>query len=171
MYVRRVLFVMMMSRSCAFLVQKKRLLHRLPAVVVPSIKEAMMGQHRHPSSTRRWMASVTGPVYTSDDPQAPQITLFTKEGCTLCDRVKDILVSVREEYPHSLDQKDIEDNDKTEWFNRYKFDIPVLHMNGQYWIKHRITREEAMQGIEAARDGRFESPPGEPDAAKWEKIY
>ena len=34
--------------------------------------------------------SVTGTLYVSEDDDAPVVTLFTKEGCTLCDKVKDV---------------------------------------------------------------------------------
>ena len=34
--------------------------------------------------------SVSGTVYSCDDDSAPVVTLFTKDGCTLCDKVKDV---------------------------------------------------------------------------------
>lgn len=36
----------------------------------------------------RLFASVTGTVYIAEDADAPQVRLFTREGCTLCDKVK-----------------------------------------------------------------------------------
>ena len=36
------------------------------------------------------LQSVTGPIY--DMPYGPKVKLFTKEGCTLCDKVKDVSV-------------------------------------------------------------------------------
>jgi thiol-disulfide isomerase/thioredoxin len=116
-------------------------------------------------------ASVTGTVYTVPDEGAPVVSLFTKEGCTLCDKVKDILISVRDDHdcPHSLEAVDITDADKTDIYEKYKYDIPVLHVNGQYWTKHRITAEEALQGINMAKEGTFNSPSGEPDAGALER--
>lgn len=113
-------------------------------------------------------ASVSGTVYEADAKEAPTITLFTKEGCTLCDKVKDVLVDVRESYPHSLQQIDITDEQHSDWFDKYKYDIPVLHVNGQYWIKHRITSQEAKDGLNAVLEGKFESPKGEPNAKEME---
>jgi len=121
------------------------------------------------------MASVTGPIYEvlnddgDKDSSAINVTLFTKEGCTLCDKVKDVLVEVKEDEPHSLYAIDITDDEHVEWFNRYKYDIPVLHINGEYWIKHRLTKEEALEGFKSSRSGKFVSPKGEPDAAKMER--
>ena len=120
-------------------------------------------------------ASVTGNVYQAEDDDdndnKVQVTLFTKEGCTLCDKVKDILKECRDEVPHSLDQVDITDESHAEWHSKYKYDIPVLHVNGQYWLKHRTTREEAKAGLlEAANKGTdFPARPGEPNAEAMER--
>lgn len=37
--------------------------------------------------------SVTGPIYEMDN--GPVVKLFTKEGCTLCDKVKDVSVTIK----------------------------------------------------------------------------
>lgn len=111
--------------------------------------------------------SVTGDIYTDD--KGPLVTLFTKADCSLCDTVKAVLDEVRETHPHSLTQMDITDNDQARWWQRYKYDIPVLHVNGQYWSKHRLTIDQARQGLAAAQDGTFTSPPGEPNAAAMER--
>eukprot|EP00581_Thalassiosira_minuscula_P009558 CAMPEP_0183702652 /NCGR_PEP_ID=MMETSP0737-20130205/690_1 /TAXON_ID=385413 /ORGANISM="Thalassiosira miniscula, Strain CCMP1093" /LENGTH=193 /DNA_ID=CAMNT_0025929299 /DNA_START=35 /DNA_END=616 /DNA_ORIENTATION=+ len=110
--------------------------------------------------------SVTGPIYEMDG--APTVKLFTKQGCTLCDKVKDVLDSVRDDQPHSLYAVDITDDDKQEWFSKYKYDIPVLHVNDIYWAKHRLSAEEAIAGIEEACKGSFEMRQGEPDASRLE---
>ena len=73
--------------------------------------------------------------------------------------------------PHSLIAVDITDEDKASWWAKYKYDIPVLHLNGQYWAKHRLEEEEAMQALRAAREGTFKPPEfGEPDAEKFERA-
>lgn len=38
--------------------------------------------------------------------------------CTLCDKVKDVLVEVREVHPHSLVAVDITDKENREWFDK-----------------------------------------------------
>eukprot|EP00574_Skeletonema_japonicum_P003482 CAMPEP_0201731222 /NCGR_PEP_ID=MMETSP0593-20130828/24964_1 /ASSEMBLY_ACC=CAM_ASM_000672 /TAXON_ID=267983 /ORGANISM="Skeletonema japonicum, Strain CCMP2506" /LENGTH=198 /DNA_ID=CAMNT_0048223941 /DNA_START=22 /DNA_END=618 /DNA_ORIENTATION=+ len=117
--------------------------------------------------------SVTGPIYEmmgadNSTNNIPNIQLFTKEGCTLCDKVKDVLSEIRNDYPHSLYAVDITDDDKQVWFEKYKYDIPVLHMDDVYWAKHRLTKEEAIQGIEEAVGGEFEVRQGDPDAGRLE---
>jgi glutaredoxin len=117
---------------------------------------------------------VTGTVYTAADDHisdnAVTVTLFTKEGCTLCDKVKDVLQEIRSTHSHTLQQQDITDDDATDWYDRYKYDIPVLHLNDVYWTKHRLTVEEAKAGLTAAFEGRFVEPVhGEPNAKQRER--
>ena len=112
--------------------------------------------------------SVTGTIY--DGPEGePVVQLFTKQGCTLCDKVTDVLRSVRESHPHTLEAVDITDEDKLDWFDKYKYDIPVLHIEGKYWGKHRLTSEVAIEGLEAAKAGTFEIQAGEPNAGEMER--
>jgi hypothetical protein len=114
-------------------------------------------------------ASVSGIVYSSENSGVPSVCLFTKEGCTLCDKVKNVLLELRESHPHGLEQVDITDEGNKEFFDRYKYDIPVLHVNGLYWTKHRLSKDEAVQALVAAANGSFVSPPGEPDASRLER--
>ena len=51
---------------------------------------------------------------------------------------------------------------------KYRYDIPVLHMNDVYWTKHRLTVEDAVSGIEQTHQGIFEKRQGEPDAGRLE---
>jgi thiol-disulfide isomerase/thioredoxin len=109
--------------------------------------------------TRRRM-SVSGVIYdvendNNDHDTTIVVTLFTKEGCTLCDKVQDILQSLRSKYPHKLIAVDITDPiHKEQWYERYKYDIPVLHVNpNTYWAKHRITLEQAEQCFQEIQNG------------------
>ncbi|KAJ1624071.1 hypothetical protein T492DRAFT_1050037 [Pavlovales sp. CCMP2436] len=105
------------------------------------------------------------PIWTS--PVAgSRLMLFTKEGCTLCDKAVDVLEAQREAWPHSLDAVDIEAPGNEEFLLRYCYDIPVLHVDGRYWAKHRITASEAVAALTDAAAGKFEARRGEPDARK-----
>jgi glutaredoxin len=125
------------------------------------------------------MMSVSGIIYSDDDDsrtamdparRSVVVTLFTKEGCTLCDQVQAILQATRAKYPHSLVAVDITDpvHREEEWFERYQFDIPVLHIDGAYWTKHRLTAAEAECALAAATRGAAVVPIGgaEPDARR-----
>lgn len=85
-------------------------------------------------------------------------------------QVKDVLVGVKDSHDHSLFSVDISDPEHKEWWDRYKYDIPVLHVNGQYWAKHKMTAEEAAQGLEEAFKGEMKPRKGQPNAAAMEKC-
>ncbi|KAJ8603978.1 hypothetical protein CTAYLR_003351 [Chrysophaeum taylorii] len=119
----------------------------------------------------RQFASVSGLAWEDG---GPRISLYTKEGCTLCDDAKDVLAACRSDIPHSLELVDITDEDNESWWGRYKYDIPVLHIDGVYWAKHRITRDQARAALIRATDARiaglaFAPTAGEPDAARLER--
>lgn len=114
--------------------------------------------------------SVSGLLYQSREATSPHVQLFTKDGCTLCDKVKHVLDAIKDVHDHTLELVDITDSQNAEYWDRYKYDIPVLHVNGRYWAKHKITSTEAIEGITTARDGIFQSPPGEPNAARSERM-
>ncbi len=111
---------------------------------------------------------ISGPIY--DGPAGcPVVTLFTKEECTLCDKVKDVLEQVRAERPHALYSVDIADPRNEPWWDKYKYDIPVLHVGGRFWIKHRLSVDDAMAGLAEAAAGSFTARQGDPDAKKMER--
>ena len=71
------------------------------------------------SISSRLFASVSGTVYDSK-PGTPVIKLYTKEDCSLCDKVKDVLQAVRITHPHSLVAVDITDPENREYYQKYK---------------------------------------------------
>ncbi|XP_019372399.1 PREDICTED: glutaredoxin-like protein C5orf63 homolog [Gavialis gangeticus] len=66
----------------------------------------------------------------------PVLTLFTKKPCPLCDEAKEVL----EPYKNRLilQEVDITLPDNVAWYDKYKYDIPVFHLNGQFLMKHRV---------------------------------
>ena len=134
----------------------------------PRVVPDFRGRHEY---QHRLFASVTGTAYSSDNPKALVVVLYTKEGCTLCDKVKDVLKSLsQDDYPHSLEQIDITDEEHTKWYDMYKYDIPVLHINKSYWTKHRLDETEAKNGLkEALENGDFQPRRGQPNAAEMER--
>jgi hypothetical protein len=49
------------------------------------------------------------------------------------------------------------------WFAKYKYDIPVLHLNGYYFAKHRISLETLEAGLEQASKGDIVLKDGDPN--------
>lgn len=112
--------------------------------------------------------SVTGVVYSAGA-ERPTVQLFTKAGCTLCDVAKGVLADAAIARPHTLEAVDITDAEHAEWWDKYKYDIPVLHIDNAYWAKHRITLDETLEALDEAEQGTFAPRRGQPDAARLER--
>lgn len=76
----------------------------------------------------------------------PSLTLFTKDNCSLCDEAKIEL----EPYADQFELEEIYINHKgnEHWFEQYKFDIPVFHLNGQYLMKHHVHHKALQTALE-----------------------
>uniref|UniRef100_A0A8C0W311 Glutaredoxin-like protein n=1 Tax=Castor canadensis TaxID=51338 RepID=A0A8C0W311_CASCN len=66
----------------------------------------------------------------------PVLTLFTKDPCPLCDEAKEVLEPYKNRF--ILQEVDITLPENSAWYERYKFDIPVFHLNGQFLMMHRV---------------------------------
>lgn len=66
----------------------------------------------------------------------PVLTLFTKDPCPLCDEAKEVLKPYKNRF--ILQEVDITLPENSAWYERYKFDIPVFHLNGQFLMMHRV---------------------------------
>ena len=45
----------------------------------------------------------------------------------------------------------------------------MLHIDGAYWTKHRLSAEEAAAALGESAAGGFAARPGEPDAERLER--
>jgi glutaredoxin len=70
----------------------------------------------------------------------PHVTLYTKPGCHLCEEAKREMeaAGIAEEY--TFEEVDIEQS--PEAYERYKFEIPVVHVDGRKAFKYHLTAEE-----------------------------
>eukprot|EP00931_Biecheleriopsis_adriatica_P121462 TRINITY_DN9654_c0_g1_i2.p1 TRINITY_DN9654_c0_g1~~TRINITY_DN9654_c0_g1_i2.p1 ORF type:complete len:218 (-),score=29.97 TRINITY_DN9654_c0_g1_i2:172-825(-) len=95
------------------------------------------------SLTANAVAPVSSSTASSADqaPGVPQVTLFTKPGCTLCDKALNELQSSAQ--PFELRTVNIDAPGNEDWRARYWCDIPVFHIDGAFWVKHQLTRQEA----------------------------
>ena len=64
------------------------------------------------------------------------IEIFSKENCQLCDEAKSVIKKVKMSIEFDFIEIDIT-KDK-EIFEKYKYDIPVIHLNGVIAFKHRL---------------------------------
>eukprot|EP00049_Salpingoeca_infusionum_P018460 m.357338 g.357338 ORF g.357338 m.357338 type:complete len:112 (+) comp17798_c0_seq1:1047-1382(+) len=91
----------------------------------------------------------------------PLVTLFTKNGCHLCDVVKAVMSKSTREF--KLNQINIALPERAAWFERYKYDIPVLHLDGKFMTKHRLTLEQFDDFLDLASNGTFPPQAGDPN--------
>jgi glutaredoxin len=70
----------------------------------------------------------------------PTITLYTKAGCHLCERAQRTILSLQRELGFQFEQRDIT-QDAAIW-ERYRFDIPVIAIDGQERFRHRVSETE-----------------------------
>ena len=79
-----------------------------------------------------------------------RVTLFTKEGCSLCDEVKTTLTSLEKEVPHTLSEVDIDADPALR--KRYLERIPVVQI-GPYTLEAPISEVDLKVALNAAADG------------------
>jgi glutaredoxin len=75
------------------------------------------------------------------------VTLYTKDGCGLCDEVKAELADLAEDFPHDLQEIDITKD--SDLFARYRFTIPVVKM-GTETLKAPITAHQLKTALQLA---------------------
>ncbi|KAM8960774.1 glutaredoxin-like protein C5orf63 homolog [Pelodytes ibericus] len=78
--------------------------------------------------------------------EKPVLTLFTKDPCPLCDEAKEILLPYMNKFV--LEQVDITLPENLTWYERYKNDIPVFHLNGQFLMMHRVNLKKLERHLE-----------------------
>jgi glutaredoxin len=65
-----------------------------------------------------------------------EVTMYTREGCHLCDEAKAAMAPLLSEYGAKLREVDIDDDPVL--FERYTDDVPVIFIGGRLFAQHRI---------------------------------
>jgi len=68
------------------------------------------------------------------------IVLYTKNECGLCDEMKEQMRQAHCNELYTLEEVDIEQD--AEVFAKYRFEIPILCINGVEAFRHRLTTED-----------------------------
>lgn len=76
-----------------------------------------------------------------------EVTLFTKDPCSLCEEAKLELGALAAEYPHRLREVDITTDEAL--YARYRHAIPVFRI-GAREVAAPITREKLRRALEEA---------------------
>lgn len=69
-----------------------------------------------------------------------RVILYSKPGCHLCEEMKAEMINAQCADLYRLEEINIESD--TELFARYRFEIPVLMINGVEAFKYRLRAEE-----------------------------
>nr|XP_013805976.1 PREDICTED: glutaredoxin-like protein C5orf63 homolog isoform X3 [Apteryx mantelli mantelli] len=74
--------------------------------------------------------------------------------CPLCDEAKEVLEPHKKRF--ILQEVDITLPENSSWYDKYKYDIPVFHLNGNFLMKHRVDIqkfEDQLTKLELQNDG------------------
>lgn len=74
-----------------------------------------------------------------------QITLYTKQGCHLCDSVEQTIRLVQRTHPIELAIRNILDDPAD--FERYQYEIPVVILDGVEIARYRLSEAELIAAI------------------------
>lgn len=80
------------------------------------------------------------------------VTIYTREGCHLCEEAKAAILSAGCADELAIEEVDIEAG--PELRERYQHDIPVVFINGVKAFKHRVDPREFCRKLKRLRDSR-----------------
>jgi glutaredoxin len=80
-------------------------------------------------------------------PGTPQVTLYTRKGCCLCDDAKRVLESVRGRAVFELHEVDIDTDPGLR--SRYNDEVPVIAIDGRKAFKYRVSERELLKKLAA----------------------
>jgi len=69
----------------------------------------------------------------------PLVVIYSRPGCHLCEEAKQSMKALGPGIEYTLDEINIESD--PDLLRRYKYDIPVITINGVEEFKHRLTAE------------------------------
>ena len=69
-----------------------------------------------------------------------RVVLYTKPGCGLCEKMKQEMQRAGIEPLYTLEEVNIKS--ESDLYLKYRYDIPVLFINGTEAFRHRLTADE-----------------------------
>jgi glutaredoxin len=70
----------------------------------------------------------------------PIVEIYSKANCHLCDEAKEIIKKVKKDTAFTLIEIDITKDSQI--FEKYKYDIPVININGIIAFKYKVDEKE-----------------------------
>lgn len=82
---------------------------------------------------------------------AHEVVLYTKEGCCLCDRAKQVLLRLREEFDLQIEEVDIT---RDEGLTRqYGHLVPVVILDGEHRFASKVTEYHLRRALAPSGSG------------------
>jgi glutaredoxin len=79
-----------------------------------------------------------------------EITMYTREGCHLCDEAKAVMTPLLSEFDAKLREVDIDEDPVL--LERYNDDVPVIFLGGLLFAQHRIDPALLRQRLEQTKE-------------------
>jgi glutaredoxin len=80
----------------------------------------------------------------------PRVVIYSRPGCHLCEEAKKIIEASGYRGEYTLEEINIESD--AGLLRRYRFDIPVITINGEEAFRHRLTAHEFRQRLKQAAE-------------------
>jgi glutaredoxin len=77
-----------------------------------------------------------------------EITLYTREGCTLCEEARVAITPLMQEFGTTLREVDIDDDPVLH--DRYTNDVPVVFLGSRIVAQHRVNVSQLRRQLEQA---------------------
>ena len=74
-----------------------------------------------------------------------KVVIYSKSGCHLCDEAKAAIQAAGCEGQYTLEEVNIESD--PELLRRYRFEIPVITLDGVEAFRHRLSSEEFREAL------------------------
>ena len=81
----------------------------------------------------------------------PHVIIYSRPGCHLCDEAKAAIMSIGRNEQFTLEEVNIESDE--ELLRKYKYDIPVITINGVETFIHRVNPKEFETRITRMKSG------------------
>jgi glutaredoxin len=73
------------------------------------------------------------------------VELYTKPKCHLCEVAKQEILEIKQQYDFAFMEIDITQSE--ELFEKYKDDIPVIILNGEFISRYQMDKEKLINGL------------------------
>ncbi len=77
----------------------------------------------------------------------PRVTLYTRQGCCLCDDAKQVLAEARR--PAAIEYQEVDIDRDDELRRQYNDEVPVIAIDGKKAFKYRVDLKDLLRRLAA----------------------